>query len=107
MEKLSQISTGKLIALKELPNKKAVSIFTVILDCLNQPNLVPEITVSDTEPTNTGRKGGVITLLQKEFPSSTFEPCRLHVLNLVLKHQFTNYFGGETKSAELHNNFVS
>ena len=24
----------------------------------------------------------------------------------MLKHQFTNYFGGETKSAELHYNFV-
>ena len=73
---------------------------------MNQCNLVPEIIVSDTEPTNTGRKGCVITLLQKEFPSSTFEPCRLHVLDLVLKHEFNNYFRGETKSAELHYNFV-
>ena len=106
IEPLAICFAGKLIALKELPNKKAVSIFTIILDCLNKRNLVLEIIVSDTELISTGRKGGVITVLQKEFPSSTFEPCRLHVLDLVLKHQFTNYFGGETKSAELQYNFV-
>ena len=62
--------------------------------------------MSDTEPTNTGRHNGVITKLIRDFPLARFEPCRMHVLDLVLKHQFSLYFTTTTTSSNLPYKFV-
>ena len=46
-------------------------------------------------------------LIQEEFSNLLFEPCRLHVLDLVLKHQFAHYFKDQTTSSDLQYDFVS
>ena len=57
--------------------------------------------MSDTEPTNTGRLNGVITQPQNYFWPLQYEPCSMHVLDLILKHQFLSYFSEKITSLEL------
>lgn len=97
---------SKLIGLKQVANKKAVTIYETITNVLMQEEISPDIIVSDTEPTNTGRHNGVITKLIRDFPLARFEPCRMHVLDLVLKHQFSLYFTTPTTSSNLPYKFV-
>jgi len=103
-EKISVIAIcidGKLIGFEDVENKKALTIFETINNVLQKHNITPKIVISDTEPTNTGIRNGVIVQLKKEFFNLEFEPCRIHILDLVLKHQFSAYFPEKTTSAEL------
>ena len=52
--------------------------------------------ISDTEPNITRRKHGVINKLQNVYPLLEFKPCRLYVLDLVLKHQLALFFTEKT-----------
>jgi len=98
---------NKLIGLKEVADKKASTIFQTLSSVLNCNNLQPNIVVADTEPTNTGLKNGVVVQLQAEYDNVRFEPCRIHVLDLVLKHQFSAYFPEKTTSSEMPYSFVN
>ena len=97
---------NKLLAVREIENKKSTTIFQTILNVLNTNSIEPLIAVSDTEPTNTGHRNGVIIHLKREFPHLSYEPCRLHVLDLVLKHQIFFYFPCQTDSSNLPFTFV-
>jgi len=76
------------------------------MDTLNCHQIEPAVIITDTEPTNTGHRNGVITRLKKEFPELVFEPHRLHVLDLILKHEFSARFADKTTSSELPYSFV-
>ena len=106
VEVISICYDEQFLALKRVENKKAHSVFNAIMSVLNEHSLRPEILVCDTEPTNAGRKNGVVKKLKEAFPNLIFEPCRLHVLDLVLKHQFSKYFDDKTKSRDLQYDFV-
>ena len=73
---------------------------------LNSVAVIPSIVVSDTETTNTGRLNGVVTKLQKEYSNLRYEPCRLHVLDLIIKHEFSLRFVEKTISSNLPYQFV-
>ena len=73
---------------------------------VNSLAVLPSIVVSDTEATNTGRLNGVVTKLQKEYSNLRYEPCRLHVLDLIIKHEFSLRFVEKTTSSNLPNQFV-
>ena len=45
--------------------------------------------MSDTEATITGNKTCVFRQIQNRHPEINFEPCRIHVLDLILKHLST------------------
>ena len=47
---------------------------------------------SDTEATITGHKNGVIMQVRNIFTTILYEPCRIHILDLVLKYEFSYYF---------------
>ena len=79
----------KLIGFEEVENKKVEIIFNKIKTVLQDQSHTPKLVVCDTEPTNTGRKSGVIVQLQNLFSNMTFEPCRINILDLILKHQFS------------------
>jgi hypothetical protein len=97
----------KLIALRELPNKTSETVSDVIISVLQKNELTPKVCISDTEPTNTGRTKGVIVQMQKSYPSIVYEPCRLHLLNLILKHEIMTYFPSSTTSPNLQIPFVA
>lgn len=95
-----------LIALRQIKDKSARTISTLILTVLNERNLKPEICVCDTEPTNTGKKNGVFALLKMKFPNIVLEPCRLHILDLIIKHEIQEYFPAINNSPNLSMPFV-
>ena len=95
----------KLIGLKQIDKKKSIIFYNTIKNVLDTLNLVLSMVICDTEPTNTRRKSGVVTLLKNDYHLMTFEPCRLHVLDLVLKHQFEKYFDCTTVSSDMPNKF--
>lgn len=80
-----------LVDFHELPNKKSATIANFLLNFIEVNNI--SSIVSDTEPTNTGCKAGVVALVKKSFPHVVFEPCRLHVLDLILKHEMQHFLG--------------
>ena len=61
----------------------------------------PTISVSDTDATNTRRKNGVIARLKYHFPSLVYEPCSLHILDLILKHAFAERFAEKSSSSAI------
>lgn len=83
---------NKLLALREIADKKAQTISNLIVSVLKDKNLIPKYCVCDTEPTNSGRLNGVVALLKKQFSDIVYEPCRLHILDLILKHEMQVYF---------------
>ncbi|OAF69044.1 hypothetical protein A3Q56_03183 [Intoshia linei] len=58
----------------EIPNKSAYIISEKILSILKQYKLSPINIVTDTEPTNTGCKNGVIVRLQRVYSDCTYSP---------------------------------
>lgn len=96
-----------LIAFRELSSKTADCISQTILSVLDEYNLCPRICVCDTEPTNTGKNKGVIVQLQKKLPHLKFEPCRLHLLDLILKHELEAYFKESSCGPNLSLPFVT
>lgn len=81
----------KLVEFQQIPNKKSVTISSVLVSIISKFNI--QIIVSDTEPTITGSKAGVIKLIKNNFPQINYEPCRLHLLDLVLRYQVAYYLG--------------
>ena len=81
-----------LIGLKLIINKQAVTIYNAISDVLSRNELYPIVVVSDTEATNTDRKNGVIARLKKDYEQLEYQPCSLHILDLILKHEFQLVF---------------
>lgn len=96
----------RLIALRELNNKTAACVSNTILSVLSGSSLTPQVCISDTEPSNTGKKNGVFARLKNEFPCLTYEPCRLHLLDLILKHEMEARFKEFTTSPNLEFHFV-
>ena len=96
----------KLVEFEELPNKKAGTIAQFLLQVVGKWKV--DRIVSDTEPTNTGSKNGVFALIRKRYPNIIYEPCRLHVLDLILKHEMQHFLGkSETTSPNIPYNFVT
>ena len=48
----------------------------------------------------------MVNQLQEEYPSLRYEPCRLHALDLILKHEFSAHFSEQTTSSNLPYDFV-
>lgn len=97
---------GKLIALRNAPKKDSKTVSETIISVMKDNNLNPKVCICDTEPTNCGKKNGVIVRLQREFPAMIFEACRLHVLDLILKHEMQAYFSAVSASPDLCCPFV-
>ena len=62
--------------------------------------------VADTTNANTGKFGGVVVKLQKDFEKRecdipTFFGCQHHILDRVLKHCFDHLYGSETRDPEM------
>ena len=96
----------KLVEFQELRNKKAATIAECLIAVIEKAS-VGRI-VSDTEPTNTGSKNGVIVLINKRFPNIQYEPCRLHVLDLIIKHEMQHLLGKvETTGPQIPFRFVT
>lgn len=97
---------NQLVEFQELQSKKAATIVECLLPIVNKWHI--DTIVSDTEPTNTGSKNGVIALINKSVPNIIYEPCRLHVLDLILKHEMQHFLGKtETSSPNIPYNFVT
>jgi len=97
---------NKLVEFQELRGKKAATIVECLLPIVNKWHI--DTIVSDTEPTNTGNKNGVIALINKSIPNIAYEPCRLHVLDLILKHEMQHFLGKtETSSPNIPYTFVT
>lgn len=81
--------TSKLLTVATLPNGKAAVETEAVAGAVEDWNLTDNVVAMsfDTTNTNSGCKGGVITLLQKRL-NKTLLPlaCRHHVAELVLKH---------------------
>lgn len=84
---------NQLIEFTEIPNKKAITIVTCILNLIKNRRI--STIVSDTEPTITGTKNGVVAIIKKEYPTIVYEPCRFHLLELILKNQIIFFLGKE------------
>jgi len=96
----------KLVEFQELRNKKAATIAECLIPIIEKASICR--IVSDTEPTNTGSKNGVIALINKRFPDVLYDPCRLHVLDLILKHEMQHFLGKvETTGPHLPYTFVT
>lgn len=96
----------KLVEFQELRNKKAITIAECLIPIIEKANI--DCVVSDTEPTNTGSKNGVIALINKRFPHILYDPCRLHVLDLILKHEMQHLLGKvETTGPQIPYRFVT
>jgi len=86
---------NKLVKFKELSGKGAASIYSELTEFIDLHNV--RYIVADTEATITGKKSGVFARLKAEFPDLMYEPCRLHILDLILKHEIINKLG-DTKT---------
>lgn len=97
---------NQLVEFQELQGKKAATIAECLLPIVNKWHI--DTIVSDTEPTNTGNKNGVIALIKKSIPNITYEPCRLHILDLILKHEMQHFLGAmATSSPNIPYKFVT
>jgi len=96
----------KLLGIKEIPNKKAETIFNTIFDVLDKNKLRPDVVISDTEATNTGVNNGVVSRLKRCFPDLIYKPCVLHILDLLLKHEFSARFINKSTSPNISYEFV-
>lgn len=96
---------NQLVEFCELKNKKALTIAECLIPIIEKNNI--NRIVSDTEPTNTGIKNGVIAIINTRVPDIFFEPCRLNVLDLVLKHEMQSFLGKvKTTSPQIPYDFV-
>ena len=78
------------------------------IDCLLCENKFrPSLAICDTELTNNGRKNGVIKQLEDKYPFMKYEPCRIHILDLILKHQIQSVLHCQSTSADLCYYFTS
>lgn len=82
---------NQLVDFQELTNKKAGTITSFLLSKLAHFS-VSRI-VADTEPTVTGATNGIVSMIKKDYPEIIYEPCRLHILDLILKHQISFCLG--------------
>lgn len=76
---------NKLIQFIEIPNKRAETIANVLLKLIQDLRITR--IVSDTEPAITGVHNGAIARIRKQYPEMIYEPCRLHILDLIIKNQ--------------------
>lgn len=105
-----EIKLGVLV----LENGKAVPIFNGIREMLEKYNLFQSIKmiICDTTSVNTGKKGGVVSLLQNHWKSLSLPPpqyigCQHHILDLLLRHIMDEVLGGKTTSPNIEYPFVS
>ena len=67
--------------------------------------------VTDTTAVNTGRKNGVVVILQRQqkllnLPVVQYVGCQHHCLDCILKHVMDETLGGATRSPDSAHNFV-
>jgi hypothetical protein len=86
---------NKLVEFTEISDKRAETIAIALLKLLE----VMKITriVSDTEPTITGARNGVIAIIRRHYPKIIYEPCRFHILDLIIRNQI-DFFLGKPRS---------
>ena len=91
-----------------LPDGKGKTISDAIAEIIEEYRAWPYIKmlISDSTNANTGRKKGVITLLQtmffeKGFPRPQFIGCQHHALDLILKHVMNESLVLATSSPEI------
>lgn len=104
-----EIKLGVLV----LENGKSYTIFNGIKELLEKFNLLKSIKmiITDTTNVNTGRKSGVVTLLQNHYRSLSLPPpqyigCQHHILDLILRHVMDEIFGAKTSSPNIEYTFV-
>lgn len=102
------------LAVLVLQSGKAVDIFNGIKQTLNKFDLWKSIQmiICDTTNVNTGKKNGIVTLLQNYYQSMSIPPpqfigCQHHVLDLVLRHVMDEVLDGKTSSPNISYNFVT
>lgn len=86
-----------LVEFTEIPNKRSETIASVLLKTIGEKQIMK--IVSDTEPTITGSKNGVIQIIRRNRPNVIYEPCRLHILDLIIKNEI-NFYLGQEKSTD-------
>ena len=67
--------------------------------------------VTDTTAVNTGKKNGVVVILQRQqkllnLPVAQYVGCQHHVLDRILKHVMYETLEGATRSPDIAYNFV-
>lgn len=104
-----EIKLGVLV----LEDGRACTIFNAIKGLLEKFNLWASIKmiISDTTSVNTGKKGGVVRLLQDHvkslsLPSPQYIGCQHHILDLILRHAMDEILGGKTSSPNIEYHFV-
>ena len=97
-----------------LENSRAQTIAMDIKDILDYFELWASIKmiVTDTTAVNTGRKNGVVVILQLQqkllnLPVAQYVGCQHHVLDLILKHVMDETLGGATRFPDIAYNFVN
>jgi hypothetical protein len=96
-----------------LENSRAQTIATGIKDILDYFELwaAMKMIVTDTTAVNTGRKNGVVVILQRQqkllnLPVAQYVGCQHHVLDRILKHVMDETLGGDTSSPDIAYDFV-
>ena len=96
------------LAVLNLENGKSETIFNGIKNVINEFDLWKSIKmiISDTTSVNTGKRGGVVALLQQQFKKKQlkipqFIGCQHHILDLVLKHVMDECLTGQTSSPNI------
>lgn len=102
------------LAVLVLEDGKSLTIFNGIKETLDKFDLWNSIKmiVSDTTSVNTGKKHGVVILLQNYFksidlPLPQYVGCQHHVLDLLLRHVMDKLLEGKSTSPNISYNFVS
>lgn len=101
------------LAVLVLDNGKALTLFNGIKEVLNKFNLWNSIKmiICDTTSVNTGKKNGVVTLLQNHCASMGLVPpqyigCQHHILDLILRHIMDDCLEGKASSPNICYDFV-
>jgi hypothetical protein len=95
-------------------NSRAATIANGIKETVTYFELWPAIKmiICDTTAVNTGKKNGIVKILQRHFvslnlPAPQYVGCQHHILDRILKHVMDELFGSDTRSANLHYDFVN
>lgn len=102
------------LAVLVLDNGRASTIYEGIKKQLDKFDLWKSIKmiVSDTTNVNTGKKNGVVTLLQQHYrvvglPEPQYVGCQHHILDLILRYVMDELLGGKTSSPNIAYTFVT
>ena len=98
-----------MIGLSILKDETSKTFTKNIKECIEKYTLKDKIkiVICDTTAVNTGCKNGIVTNLRKFIPTIIYHPCRLHVLDRVLRVYLDSVFITSKKSPNIDYQFIT